>query len=320
MIRVLHYTIPACTTHQSIESYLTLQGYSRPILIHLKKTPGGVLLNGKWAYLNTVLCGGEHLQIILAETGSSNQIVPVALPLSIVYEDADLLVVNKPANMPIHPSKGNQEHTLANIVCDYFNRQNTPCTFRCVNRLDRDTTGLTILAKHMLSSALLNRAMSMRMIHREYIAIVYGKASAYGTIDAPIGRKTGNTIERQIDFDNGETAVTHFKTIAYRDGLSLVSLHLETGRTHQIRVHMKSIGHPLLGDFLYHADDTNSKSNVQACPHAIKRQALHACRLQFVHPILNLPMELCAPLPDDMAHLFPEYDTYMNTDTNPNVI
>ena len=222
--------------------------------------------------------------------------LPVSMPLSICYEDEDILAVNKPAQMPVHPSLNHYDHTLANAVCGYYNDQEIPYTFRCVNRLDRDTTGLTLIAKHMLSSAILSTAAARREISREYIAIASGKTPESGTIDAPIGRVAGSTIERQIDFENGERAITHYRRLAYHDGLSLLSLHLETGRTHQIRVHLKSIGHPLIGDFLYNPTDTT-----------IKRQALHSYRLTFSHPITGESFVLTAPLPDDMHCLFPDF-------------
>ena len=197
--------------------------------------------------------------------------------------------------MPIHPSMNNYDNTLANAVCHYYQTQGIPYTFRCVNRLDRDTTGLTILAKHLISSAILNSEVSVRGISREYLAIVKGFTEDEGTVNAPIGRKEGSTIERQIDELYGETAITHYKRLAYQDGLSLLSLKLETGRTHQIRVHMKSIGHPLIGDFLYNPDFTK-----------INRQALHSYRLRFTHPVTKKPLVFTAPLPEDMQALFPE--------------
>ena len=258
--------------------------------------PESVLLNGIWAYMRTKLSAGDELFIRLEESTSSAHILPVSMPLSICYEDEDILAVNKPAQMPVHPSLNHYDHTLANAVCGYYNDQEIPYTFRCVNRLDRDTTGLTLIAKHMLSSAILSTAAARREISREYIAIASGKTPESGTIDAPIGRVAGSTIERQIDFENGERAITHYRRLAYHDGLSLLSLHLETGRTHQIRVHLKSIGHPLIGDFLYNPTDTT-----------IKRQALHSYRLTFSHPITGESFVLTAPLPDDMHCLFPNF-------------
>ena len=270
MIRQFTYRIEPEYDSFTIREYLSLKGYPNAVFVQLKKTPESVLLNGVWAYMRTKLSAGDELFIRLEESTSSAHILPVSMPLSICYEDEDILAVNKPAQMPVHPSLNHYDHTLANAVCGYYNDQEIPYTFRCVNRLDRDTTGLTLIAKHMLSSAILSTAAARREISREYIAIASGKTPESGTIDAPIGRVAGSTIERQIDFENGERAITHYRRLAYHDGLSLLSLHLETGRTHQIRVHLKSIGHPLIGDFLYNPTDTT-----------IKRQALHSYRFRI---------------------------------------
>jgi 23S rRNA pseudouridine1911/1915/1917 synthase len=180
----------------------------------------------------------------------------------------------------------------------YFASQDIPHTFRCVNRLDRDTTGLTMIAKHMLSSAILSRQITNREVHRTYLAIVEGDVPAFGTIDAPIARKSGSTIERIVSEVDGARAVTHFKKIAYQNelSLSLIALQLETGRTHQIRVHMQHIGHPLIGDFLYNPEST-----------VMSRQALHSFCLTFPHPITGESVTFYAPLPDDMKVLFPDY-------------
>lgn len=296
MIRQFTYRIEPEYDSLTIREYLSLKGYPNAVFVQLKKTPESVLLNGVWAYMRTKLSAGDELFIRLEESTSSAHILPVSMPLSICYEDEDILAVNKPAQMPVHPSLNHYDHTLANAVCGYYNDQEIPYTFRCVNRLDRDTTGLTLIAKHMLSSAILSTAAARREISREYIAIASGKTPESGTIDAPIGRVAGSTIERQIDFENGERAITHYRRLAYHDGLSLLSLHLETGRTHQIRVHLKSIGHPLIGDFLYNPTDTT-----------IKRQALHSYRLTFSHPITRESFVLTAPLPDDMHCLFPDF-------------
>ena len=296
MIRQFTYRIEPEYDSFTIREYLSLKGDPNAVFVQLKKTPKSVLLNGVWAYMRTKLSAGDELFIRLEESTSSAHILPVSMPLSICYEDEDILAVNKPAQMPVHPSLNHYDHTLANAVCGYYNDQEIPYTFRCVNRLDRDTTGLTLIAKHMLSSAILSTAAARREISREYIAIASGKTPESGTIDAPIGRVAGSTIERQIDFENGERAITHYRRLAYHDGLSLLSLHLETGRTHQIRVHLKSIGHPLIGDFLYNPTDTT-----------IKRQALHSYRLTFSHPITGESFVLTAPLPDDMHCLFPDF-------------
>ena len=192
--------------------------------------------------------------------------------------------------MPVHPSLGNYENTLANGVAWYFERQGIPFVFRCINRLDRDTTGLLILAKNMLSGAVLSDQMKNRNIKRTYLALVSGvpKESA-GTIDQPIARVPGSVLERHVSSD-GETAVTHYKVIRTFSDSSLVEFHLETGRTHQIRVHMKYLGHPLLGDFLYNPEDTRCS-----------RQMLHSVSLAFIHPVTGEALRFDAPLPDDMA-------------------
>lgn len=291
----MEYYIEAKDDGLSVRRFLELKGYSHAVLVQLKKTAQGILVNGSWYYVSDILHTGDRLTVTLLEDTENPQLLPIPLPLSILYEDEDILVVDKPAGMPVHPSQNNYDNTLANAVMYYFKEQQIPYTFRCVNRLDRDTTGLTILAKHSLSSAVLSRQMIKRQIHRTYLAIVDGKTPLFGTIDAPIGRKEGSTIERTVDFRNGETAVTHYRQLAFRDGLSLLALRLETGRTHQIRVHMKHIRHPLIGDFLYHPDMSR-----------IQRQALHSWRLEFVHPVTGRPCSFQAPLPEDMAALFPE--------------
>lgn len=296
MERILDYKIEEKDDGRIVRRYLEDRGYSHAVLVRLKKTARGILINKNWSYVNDRLHTGDFLRITLREEDENAQILPVPLPLSVIYEDEDILVADKPAGMPIHPSLHNYDNTLANAVMYYFKKQGIPYTFRCVNRLDRDTTGLTVLAKHSLSSAVLSRQMANRRIHRTYLAIVEGTIPDSGTIDAPIGRKDGSAIERIVDARCGETAITHYKRIAFRNNLSLIALQLETGRTHQIRVHMKHIGHPLIGDFLYHPDMSR-----------IQRQALHSYRLDFTHPITGQLCEFHAPLPADMAELFPDF-------------
>lgn len=268
--------------------YLRKKGYSRKILIHLKKTEGGILKNGTPAFSSTVLEPGDILRITLLEEEGSQKICPVAMDLDLIYEDEDILIVNKPFDMPIHPSINNHENTLANGVAAYYESRGIPFVYRCINRLDRDTTGLLIIAKNMLSASILADMLKNREIHREYLAIASGEVPPEGVIDAPIGRKEGSVIERCVDFEKGERAVTHFRRVAYKNGYSLVSLKLETGRTHQIRVHMKYLGNPLIGDFLYHPDYR-----------LMNHQALHSYRLSFPHPVTGQLMEFTAEPPWD---------------------
>lgn len=311
MKRILTYPITESDSDQRIYDFLCHHGYSRHIRTWLKQHPGSVRLNGEEALFYFPLKNGDLLEISLEEEHPSENIVPVDLPIHIIYEDEDLMVIDKPADMPVHPSIGNYENTLANAAAWYFHRQDIPFVFRCINRLDRDTTGLLILAKHMLSGAILSDQMKKRAIHRTYLAITEGKTDPAGTIDSPIGRTDQSLILRQVDHENGDSACTHYLQKSWhpktfypetlpvpQDGLSLVQLQLETGRTHQIRVHMTSIGHPLIGDTLYNPETA-----------LMNRQALHSYRLAFTHPVTGVSLEFTSPLPEDMVEFFPDCNT-----------
>lgn len=311
MKRILTYPITESDSDQRIYDFLCHHGYSRHIRTWLKEHPGSVRLNGEEALFYFPLKNGDLLEISLEEEHPSENIVPVDLPIHIIYEDEDLMVIDKPADMPVHPSIGNYENTLANAAAWYFHRQDIPFVFRCINRLDRDTTGLLILAKHMLSGAILSDQMKKRAIHRTYLAITEGKTDPAGTIDSPIGRTDQSLILRQVDHENGDSACTHYLQKCWhpktfypetlpvpQDGLSLVQLQLETGRTHQIRVHMTSIGHPLIGDTLYNPETA-----------LMNRQALHSYRLAFTHPVTGVSLEFTSPLPEDMVEFFPDCNT-----------
>lgn len=296
MERIITYTIDEYFQGNTVLQFLKKHLYTDKAIIALKKTPEGILLNGTWAYVNQKISSGDILVVKIMETDSSEKIVPENPDIDIVYEDEDILVVNKPAKMPVHPSQNHYTGTLANAIAGYFASQDKPFVFRCVNRLDRDTTGLTILCKHQLAGGILSNMVSERLVKRTYLAICTddGTLPEQGTVDAPIARKEGSTIERIVDFENGECAVTHYKRIFHHTekAISLIQLQLETGRTHQIRVHMSSIGHPLIGDDLYGGDCT-----------LIQRQALHSFSLRFVHPITLMEMYFEQDLPEDMKRL-----------------
>ena len=279
----------------TVEWFLRRHGYSRHIITGLKRTEDGIFRNGVRAWTSQAVHAGDVIETHLVETEPSDGILPRPVPFSVVYEDDDILVVDKPADTPIHPSIGNYENTLANALAYRFASRGEHFVFRAVNRLDRDTTGLLLIAKHKISGAFLSAMTAKKEIRREYLAIVAGKPEESGTIDLPITRKDGSTIERCIDMNHGEHAVTHYRCLDYRDdlGCSLVRLRLETGRTHQIRVHMKAIGHPLLGDFLYNPDYR-----------FIERQALHSYTVAFRHPITGEAMEFTAPMPEDFSFFY----------------
>ena len=296
MERKLEYIITDEFHNKTIEQFLKQQEFPHQAIVQLKKTPKGILLNGIWAYVNQKLSCGDRLSLHLVEDVPESSIEPIYVPLNIIYEDEDLLVIDKPANMPIHPSMNHHEGTLANGLMYYFKEQGQDFTFRAVNRLDRDTSGLTMVAKHLLSGGILSRQISTKSIHRTYRAICQGKLPETGIIDAPIARMADSTIERCVDFENGEHAVTHYERLAYDEqkDLSLVALKLETGRTHQIRVHLKHLGYPIIGDFLYNPDYTYCS-----------RQALHSASLCFTHPITKKEMHFASPLPEDLKCIFP---------------
>lgn len=296
MEKRLHYFITEPGPGITIEKYLKKRGYSHRILAHLRRTPMGILKNGVEARTSHLLSPGDRLDIRLCEEAASEHIVPSDVPLEILYEDEDLMVINKAAGVPVHPSQGNFSNTLANGLARYFDRKGETFVFRAVNRLDRGTTGLLLVAKHMLSGALLSAMVAEKAVRREYLAIVCRETEPEGTICLPIARKDGSTIERCVDLERGEYACTHYRRLRYdpASDCSLLLISLDTGRTHQIRVHMKAIGHPLPGDFLYHPDYR-----------FIGRQALHSYRLTFRHPITGQEMAFKAPIPEDFYFLSP---------------
>ena len=277
----------------TVEWFLRRHGYSRHIITGLKRTEDGIFRNGVRAWTSQAVHAGDVIETHLVETDPSDGILPRPVPFSVVYEDDDILVVDKPADTPIHPSIGTYENTLANGIAWYFEQKGEPFVYRCINRLDRDTSGALILAKNAFSAAVLSTQMRNRQIRRTYLAVVEGITPPNGTIFAPISRVDDSVIERHVDFLRGEPAVTHYERLEVKNEHSLLEIHLETGRTHQIRVHMGYIGHPLPADYLYHP--------VYDC---FKREPLHSLQLEFRHPVTDKPMCLLAPVSEDMCNAF----------------
>ena len=275
--------------YKDIQDYLKAKGYSASNITTLKKYENGIMLNGVWAYMNQKPAVNDRLLVRVCENKKSENIVPVDIKLDIRYEDEDIIVINKGSDMPIHPSLNNYENSLANALMHYYNGENF--VFRCINRLDKDTTGLTIVAKHFLSAGILNIAMQNRQIKRVYNAIVKddGRLPDVDTINLPIAREDDTLIKRKVSLD-GQRAVTHFKVLKKFEKYSLIEIRLETGRTHQIRVHMSHIGAPLVGDYLYNEDDYGKIS---------VRPLLHSKSLEFIHPIKGERMYLECDLPVD---------------------
>lgn len=283
--------------YKSISDFLKSKGYTSSNIVELKKYENGIVLNGTWAYMNQKPAILDRLLVRVCEYKKSENILPVFIKLDIKYEDEDIVVVNKPSDMPIHPSLNNYENSMANALMYCYRDKNF--VFRCINRLDRDTTGLSVVAKHFLSAGILNTFMQRREIKRVYNAIVEddGSLKESGTVDAPIAREDNTLIKRRVSSE-GQRAITHYKVLKRLRGASLIELRLDAGRTHQIRVHMSYIGHPLVGDYLYN-ERYYDKENV--------RPLLHSKSLSFTHPITGEDLYLECELPKDFKERIDEY-------------
>ena len=284
----ISYTVDAAHDGRELRQLVRAPlGLSAKLWKHIKWN-GTILVNGK-AIRNARLCvrAGDELTLLWQE---ASPVVPVNLPLAILYEDETFLVVNKPAGMIVHPTHRAARDTLVHAVAGYFERRGEAAGIHPLYRLDRDTTGIVILAK----SARIQHAMTKHhgQIYRESLALVRGHLDRpSGCIDMPIGRDLSKANHWQVRED-GKHALTEYETIALWPSYSLLKIHLLTGRTHQIRVHFAALGHPLLGDAAY-----GSTCDV------ILRQALHAWRVHFRHPDTGREIHIEAPIPEDMRRL-----------------
>ena len=244
--------------------------------------------------MNYVLKENDEIVINLAKKESQN-ITPEKIDLDIVYEDKDIIVINKSPNMVVHPTKRYQSGTLANGLLYYFKESNQDCIVRLVSRLDMDTSGLIIVAKNQYAHSELSNQMQNNNVEKRYLALVHGHFSEKeGTIDLPIYRPEIEGVMARVIDERGQRSITHYKVIeSYKDA-ELVECLLETGRTHQIRVHMKAMGHPIYGDTLYGETDDSG---------LISRQALHAYKLKFQSPRTKDELALTAKLPADIEKL-----------------
>lgn len=266
-------------------------GISSRLLLKLKKN-NSVYLNNSICNLNDLVSVGDTVSFCLNYEEDNSNIVATNIPLNIVYEDECLLIINKPPNIAIHPSMLHYDNSLSNGVKYYFNLIGLHKKIRPVNRLDRNTSGLVIFAKNEYVQEFLIKEMQSKTFSKEYLAILEGILDKkQGTINAPIARKKDSIIERCID-NSGDNSITHYKVLKEFGNFSLVNFKLETGRTHQIRVHSSYIGHPILGDDLY-----GNKSNL------INRQALHSYKISFIHPKTRRKMHFKINMPQDMLNI-----------------
>lgn len=269
MPRVIEYKITEEYGGLKIYTFLKYRkGFSDRLIRSLKRQENGILLNGEHARTIELLAPGDILGVTLPE--SENRIEPIEYELDIVYEDDDILVINKPPFLAMHPTHNHQGDTLANAVTSHLLKQGKTCAFRAVGRLDKGTSGIVIAALNPLSAAKLNGR-----VVKEYCAVVKGHPEESGTVDAPIYRPDPMKTLRACSYEKGvEPAVTHWQVIKYGGDCSLIRLNLETGRTHQIRVHMAFIGHPLAGD-TYYGDFRPEFGH----------QLLHCRRAELIHPV-----------------------------------
>lgn len=290
---MLKFVIEKNAEGQLLRQYLreTVQLSSR-FIKKLTSKRGYLLVNGNHVTVRYILKAGDVLQIRLPEEKRSSAVKPERIPIEIIYEDDWLLVVNKEAGMPSIPSQIHPTGTIANGLLGHYDEQNLPYTIHIVTRLDKDTSGLMLVAKHQYSHSMLAKMQKANEISRSYKAIVAGIITENEqTIKRPIRRKPNSIIEREVA-PEGQEAITHFKVKKRYKNHTYVSVRLETGRTHQIRVHFASLGHPLLGDNLYGGDSSS-----------LARQALHCHQLQFKHPITEERLQFTAEIPEQWRSL-----------------
>lgn len=284
MPHTISYTIPPELDGQTVQTFLRRDcGMSWRMVVKLKRVENGILLDGVHARTIDRLLAGQTLTVTMPT--DAVRIEGADIPLDIAYEDDDLLVINKPPYLAVHPSAGKTDPTLANAVVAYYEKKGQPLSFRPLNRLDRNTSGLLLAAKNPHVAFVMTGVCK-----KEYIAVVRGELRGNGTIDQPIRVKEGCAITREVG-DGGKDSVTHWRSLATDGEISVLSVVIDTGRTHQIRVHMSWLGYPLVGDTMYGTDES------------FPRHALHCARVTFIHPMTGESVDLTAPLPEDIRAL-----------------
>lgn len=277
-MRIIEFKITEKDNNKQIRDFLREFGVSAALLTKLKHTENGITVNGEFARAIDRIATDDILVISIENSGHMPQKL-TDTDVEAVYNDADILVLNKPPMMPVHESRNHQGDTLANAAACYMDNDTA---FRCVYRLDRDTSGLVLIAKNELAACKL-----AGKIKKDYYAVCQGILNGSGTINLPIKRLNDSIIKRGVS-DDGETAVTHWQAVKSNNNSTLLKINLETGRTHQIRVHFSHLGYPLLGDTLYGS----------SCD-KINRQALHCKTIYFTHPITEKPMIIDCDFPND---------------------
>ncbi len=292
MNAILEHMIKIEDDGKTVETVLRRRFDVSSALMKFLKLNGKLRINGEVCRSVDIVKMGDILTADVEEEAVSENIMPKEMQLNIIYEDEFLLLINKPRNMSVHPSIGNFDNTLANGVIDYWQKNGEQHKFHAVNRLDKDTSGICIIAKNQFAHGVLCNQIKKNDLKKRYMAIVNGALkNNKGTIDMPIKREQEGILKR-VTAKDGKRAVTHYTVVEKYEKYSLVDISLETGRTHQIRVHFSSIGHPLLGDWLYGNGDMERD--------IAKGHLLHAYYIGFYHPKTKEFMEFKLPLPKDM--------------------
>ena len=291
-LRYLEFPVSPEEEGRRVDAILKHHGLSTSAVRRAKRRPHGLLVDGEDIYTSYLVHAGQVVAI-LADDQAPSDIVPFDGPVEIRYEDDDLLVVDKPAGLTVHPCAGNWEDSLGARLVAYYRKTGLTADFHPVHRLDKGTSGLMAVAKHPAAQHALTAALHSGGFFREYLAVCEGTPHpAAGVVDAPLGR-TEESYIRQCVRPDGKPARTHYEVLSSNARFSLLRLVLETGRTHQIRVHMAYLGHPLAGDFLYGTE----------APELISRPALHSARLALTQPFTGARLVFESSLPEDMARL-----------------
>ena len=294
MSRYLNWTVPPELAGIKVDTLLKRHlNLSGTVVRRIKWLEDGILVDGVRVNTRFVPRAGQVMSVRLSDPERRSGIVPAPGPLDLVYEDEDLVVLNKAPGVPVHPGPGHFDDTICNFLLYYYDSVGIEADAHPVHRLDRGTSGLLAVAKHAHAQEVLKNQLHTAAFRREYLAVCRGAPSpAAGVVDAPLGPKPGSLVEQQVRPD-GKPARTRYETLWTDGARALLRLELDTGRTHQIRVHLAHLGHPLLGDFLYGTED----------PDLIPRPALHSWRLALRHPITGKELLFTAPVPADMAGL-----------------
>ena len=279
------YTVPPAYDGRTMQDFLRKEcGLSWRMVVKLKQVAGGMTADGQPMRTIDRLRAGQTVRVCMPQ--DAVKIEGAEMPIAVAYEDDHILIVNKPPYLAVHPSAGKPEPTLANGVVGYFERKGTPLSFRPVNRLDRNTSGLLLAAKSPhVAYALAQKPQKV------YLAVVLGRLEGEGTIDQPIRVREGSCITREVG-EGGKDSLTHWRSLATDGEISLLRVVIATGRTHQIRVHLSWLGYPLAGDTMYGTDEVY-----------LPRHGLHCARMTLAHPVTGEEIAVSAPVPADMRQL-----------------